>query len=175
MQRSCASCRRRGSPGSMLRIAIDGTGTLRAGRSEGRGAWLCRSVQCVQRLQDSPRLAKRALGSDIPAASLCEVVEAWLRDEIARQLATAMREGCVRSGTHKLREEGQKPAMIIEAGGSKEKEWTEKRGIRYRSVGLSAVDLGAIIGRGPRRTLGLNPSHLLQSLDENLRLWVELR
>ena len=58
-ERTCISCRRKRLQSELVRIRYDGDGRFdvdASGRKSGRGAYICRSVGCVERASNAKTL-----------------------------------------------------------------------------------------------------------------------
>lgn len=81
--RMCAGCRERVAKKELIRIVRTPEGALlldAAGKTSGRGAYICRKVQCLEKVRKS-RALERALGITIPPEAY-NTLAAQLRDEI---------------------------------------------------------------------------------------------
>jgi predicted RNA-binding protein YlxR (DUF448 family) len=172
MQRSCASCRTSRDTARLIRLGVC-DGLLLPSRNGGRGLWICKSPVCIARLEKSPKLARRALRQQVDPAGLGGRIAAWLQEVVGGQLCAAKREGCIRNldrtfDRHQL-------GLVVSAENRQEASPHIPMGIPNHTIQVTTNQLEAWIGKNPSGSVGVIPSHLLQSLDENLRLWVGLR
>ena len=66
--RMCAGCRERAAKKELIRIVKTPEGALlldAAGKASGRGVYICRKAQCLEKVRKS-RALERALGITIP-------------------------------------------------------------------------------------------------------------
>ncbi len=66
--RMCTGCREMKPKGTLIRIVKTPEGEIRldaTGKLNGRGAYVCRSVECLKKAQKSGALP-RAFGADVP-------------------------------------------------------------------------------------------------------------
>lgn len=66
--RMCAGCRRRAAKKELIRVVRTPEGELlldASGKASGRGAYICRQVQCLEKIRKN-RALERALGVSIP-------------------------------------------------------------------------------------------------------------
>jgi predicted RNA-binding protein YlxR (DUF448 family) len=71
-QRTCVVCRRVAPKRDLMRLVLDAEGQLRVdgtGRLPGRGAYVCRAPQCVQKAA-SKRLVERVLRTRVSPEAL---------------------------------------------------------------------------------------------------------
>jgi len=74
-------CRRVRSRDGLVRIASDGNGRVawdRAGTAPGRGAYVCSTMECVERVLSRGRLS-RALRVDVDARSASELMKEFVQ------------------------------------------------------------------------------------------------
>jgi len=72
-------CRRSARSGNLLRLRLDGAGSLVLGRGPGRGAWVCANEECVANLEQWQ--LGRALRGDVAAEDLA-ASKSLLRDAV---------------------------------------------------------------------------------------------
>ena len=100
MIRSCVVCRVRSHPAGLFRFQLnsDGELVLIHLRTKGRSAWLCKNMDCIQKLEANPKLAQRALRQ---RPQKCGDLKAQIRLELEAQirncLSKALRSGQLKS------------------------------------------------------------------------------
>ena len=81
-QRSCVACRRRGEKDSFIRLARTETREIvidESGRKQGRGAYICRSAECLEKARKKKAFARALMVDEgkVPYEALFSAVEHW--------------------------------------------------------------------------------------------------
>jgi len=128
----------------------------------GRGAWVCPTAACVDRIEAHSRLLGRALKRDPGGMAVQELhlqLRRALQAEIQGLTRVAARSGRVSSGAAGVRDAGQPVRALIHATDASARAVEEARhgaeGAALAEIGLDRVALGRLVGKGPRAVLAV--------------------
>lgn len=82
-QRTCIGCNEQKNKSDLIRIVKDKNGTIKidkTGKADGRGAYICRDVECLKKAKKSKKL-DRSFETNITDEIYCEI-EAKLKENI---------------------------------------------------------------------------------------------
>lgn len=172
--RTCILTRQRLPRSALVRVVADGSGRLQLdpdGGMPGRGAWVRPELALLQQLQQRPSQAGRALRcKNLSSADLVGQARAWVWAGIRSSVAECRRAGLLVSGAVALQQAGTLPVAMLAAG------TRAGAGAAVLAVELpiSAEELGAMVGRGPRAVVGVRPGRPTRRLAQWLQRGVGL-
>ncbi len=100
--RMCCSCRIRKPMTALIRLqTVNGIVLPQTTKKQGRSAWVCPSVNCIQDLHSKPKKLHRSLRAPAPysVVKLHTEIEHWLTDKVAIQLTQLHRDGVLHAHT----------------------------------------------------------------------------
>lgn len=165
----------------MIPLGLDRGGSLLVGRVEGsRGMWVCAKRECVEKIEEQPKLVARAIRSRPPdTRGLTKLVRQNLHDQICDQLRQSWRAGLIVEGSRRVMNCMDEELIFIlmaDDAGKQIRQRVDKNNSAISSlvIPMSMAEIGQLLGRGPRTVLGLRPGRKTQSLIETLRGWYSL-
>jgi len=165
----------------MIPLGLDRGGSLLVGRTEGpRRMWLCRESTCVQKVVDDPKYLARALRGRPPSTSnLPKKLRTYFSANLIDALQKAAKSGVIVHGSHRvslsLSENISAILFSADAGTEIRSHIGDKKNkVKTYIIPLSSIEIGVLLGRGPRSVLALMPGRKTQSLIETLRGWHSL-
>jgi predicted RNA-binding protein YlxR (DUF448 family)/ribosomal protein L7Ae-like RNA K-turn-binding protein len=158
-------------------IAVD-----RAGKLEGRGAWVCADRVTLAALEAKPGPLARALKRDqLRVAGLLEQVRASNLVHVLDLLSLAARSGRLASGGEQVESAargGDLVGFVIASDASPksvESIRAKARDVPAWTLPLDREALGLRIGKGPRAVVGIRPGGPSMALADQLRRMDRLR
>ena len=156
-------------------IAVD-----RAGKLDGRGAWVRADRDTLLALEKRSSPLARALKAEVRTDGLLDRVRAANLAQVLDLLSLASRAGRLASGSDQAEtaaKAGEIVAFIVASDASPKsvEAATAARGLPVYPLPLDREALGLRIGKGPRAVVGLRPGGPTSSLVEQLRRMALLR
>lgn len=172
--RTCILTRERLPRAALLRVVADPSGRLQLdpdGSLPGRGAWVRPDIALLRQLQQRPSLAGRALRQkNLSSSDLVGQARAWVWAGLCGALAACQRAGVLISGAQALGKARELPILMV-AQGSRGAATTADLVVE---LPVTAPELGALLGRGPRAAVGARGGRPTRDLARWLRRGVGL-
>ena len=182
-ERTCVVTREKGPPQRFVRLVLGPDGVVHVdyrGRLPGRGAWVSARRDAVAKLEAKPRILSRALRGAGDTRGLLDRVRAANEAALADALSLAARSGALHGGKDRVRLALSSGALGLALAADASPRLVED--LRRRAgnrpvveVGWSAVELGALVGKGPRAALAVLPGKPGAAVLRELRRFSELR
>lgn len=185
--RSCVQCRERTDPDALVRLVLDPDGVAVVdfrGKLPGRGAWV--HPGCLQALEARPgplgRAFKRPVAAGPWVASYREALARAIRDGLSQAAAS----GALVGGQDVLTEaltsrqvlevalasdcapRTERHLRAAASPGDPPAEGEASGGVPFTRLDLTAAELGAQVGRGPRAAVGVRSSRAASHLRRQL-------
>ena len=181
--RCCIACRRKASPGELLRLVagVDGEVLLdSSGGLPGRGAWLHPQRDCLRKVLKRPATLSRALRMAVRLDGFEDRLHRASLQRVGAALGRASRSGCVVSGRVAILRDlqrGELEALMAAhdaAPRSIESLTMAVAGLPVFDIEFDRETLGKWVGKGPRAALGLRRGEPIETLLTELRRYTSL-
>lgn len=181
-ERTCVGCGRRRGQGEMVRFSSSLAGLrVHLERGEGRGAYCCPDIGCLERAVKRKALQK-ALGGDLGPLSvqqLREAIDQAILEKVRRLLGLARRAKRLVAGSRGVTQAltGGRVRLVLLSQdmfpqvGKQFQEEAARRGVPVTTV-FSRKDLDTALGGPSREVVGLLDDGFAEGILRALRYWI---